>query len=470
MGARAWLSEVVRPERRPSWVKGALGLGYAGVKLTSPWNPHPASTGDTPAFAALAAQPLLSARFWLGERPFGFPLLYKLAGGSAAVVVWLQLLLSLGAWLLFAETMSRLPGSPWLSVLVYALTLLLALTTNVHVWDCVLRSEALGLSLLVLCVTAVLRFVMARERDPSSRRWGWVALAWVAGFLAAFSRESVGYLLPILALLALAARWPRPARAGRVPSDLPAVSLAAGLVLASLVGQANTRASGRFAFPLTNVIFVRVLPNRARLSYFVKQLGMPATPELKARAGSVPPRHNAAFMRLRDMKNLEAWVVRHGYRGYQRYLLSHLGATWREAFRAFGRFATRSMAKVAPSAARAASRAQNPTTTLADWLWLRNPAARQPYLGFIALSLLGLAGLMSRARSARLPALLALAMLLAAASQSYICLHGDAMEVDRHGLIAGVLLRLAVLPSTVLVLLGAPALVRRLRAASLRKA
>jgi hypothetical protein len=470
MGARTWLSGVARPERRANLVRGVLALGYVSVKLTSPWNARPVSTGDSPTFAAIAAQPLWSSGFWLAERPFGFPLLSKLAGGSTPVLVWLQLLLGLGAWLLFAETMSRLQGSPWLSVLVFALTLLLALTSNVHVWDCILRSEALGLSLLVVCVAAVLRFLMAREREPLVRRWGWVSLACMAGFLAAFSRESVGYVLPILALVALAARWPRLARDRRLPSDLPAVVLAAGLVLASLGSQANTRASGRFAFPLTNVIFVRVLPNRGRLSYFVKRLGMPVTPKIQARAGSLPPRHDPAFMRLRDMKKLETWIRRDGYRGYQRYLLSHLGATARDALRVFGRLATRPMASVAPSAARAARRAQNPATTLADWIWLRNLAARHPYAGFVALTLLGLAGLMSRARAARLPALLALALLLAAATQAYICLHGDAMEVERHGLIAGVLLRLAVLPSTVLVLLGAPALVRRLRAARLRKA
>jgi hypothetical protein len=208
----------VRGERREGLVKAALALGYAGVKLTSPWNPRPISTGDTSSFTAQAAQPLFSSSFWVGERPFAIPLFYKLAGGSAPMLVWLQLLLGLGAWLLLAETMSRLTSSAWLSVLWFALTLLLALTSNVHVWDSVLRSEALGLSLLVLCVTGLLRFIIAREREPSVRRWGWPLLALVTGFLGAFSRESDGYVLPILALFALAVRWPRRARADRVRS------------------------------------------------------------------------------------------------------------------------------------------------------------------------------------------------------------------------------------------------------------
>ena len=430
-----------------------LALAYLGVKVTSPWNPLPISSGDGETWAGIAKRPLFSSEFWLAKRPFTLPLLYKIAGGSEPRLIWFQLMLGLGSWLLLADALGRLAPSPPLAVLVFALTLLLALTTNVHAWDIVIRSESLGLSLIVLSLAALLRFLI--ETGSSRRRWVWVGLSVVTGALATFARETNGYLLPLLAVLVLVARWPLRARTTRVNADWQAVVLATGLVLASLACQANTRASKRFDFPLMNVIFVRVLPNRARLAYFEQALAMPVTPRLVARGGALPPWHSAAFVRAQDTRRLREWIWEDGYRGYQRYLLSHFPDTAREAFRSFGLAATESMTQVAPSATRAARHARNVVSPIADRVWLKNPAARRPYASWVGLFVLALAGLLSRKASARLPALALLTLLFASGTQAYICLHADAMEVARHSLVVGLLLRLAWLPGAVLVLLGA---------------
>ncbi|HSU41819.1 MAG TPA: hypothetical protein VLJ38_19705 [Polyangiaceae bacterium] len=383
-------------------------------------------TGDGHVWLRIAHQPLFSESFWLASRPFTLPLAYKLVGGSDEALLWLHGCFAVLSWVALAFAAAAFMETKLLAAIAFALVLGLGLSTPAVCWDVIVRSESIGLSAFLLCLAAV-TFLAQNNELPERMGVAWAILAVIAALLTAFARETNAYLLPLLGVCSFWAVWAG-AEARRL---LRSGALALALVAVFLSCQANTRASGRYAFPLMNVIFERVLPNSRKLAYFRDALSMPVSRALlERRSHAASAEHRTAF-HAPELAEFRAWVRERGYSAYQSYLLTHARTTFGEANHYF------------PTYARADFTRRGRAASVLDEVIVGGPTAAYPRLVLAITGVLGLLASFSRARHVRVLGVLSVFCVLATITQTFICYHGDAMETLRHGMMVGTMLRLS---------------------------
>jgi hypothetical protein len=434
---KAW--EALRALRSFRWalLRLALVIAFVAVRWNLSGGREPVVTGDGHIWLRVAHEPIFSTKFWLGPRPATLSLVYKLVGGSDQALVLFQTGLGTLSWVILAAAVSAFFSTPLFSALALALIFSVGLTTPVLCWDAVIRSESVGLSTFILCFAAVLG--IARSSGSAPSRWrlnAWTSLAVVSAALTAFARETNAYLLPLLAVLVVVGAVGRfsgvPARARLAALWRRPSLVALSFVVISLACQLNTRASGRYAFSLMNVIFMRVLPSSSRLTYFRERLDMPVSAALLARRSRWASADDRAAFRSPELAEFRRWLHERGYSAYD--LLAHSISTWGEAERHFAAYVRADFARAGPELAR---------DNVADAVLVHGPLASFPraFLPFFGLAGVALAFTRSR-RTATLAAATVFSA-VAAVVQTYVCYHGDAMELERHGMLIGTLVRLA---------------------------
>jgi hypothetical protein len=435
-------------------LNGALLIAFLAVRWNLTAARDPVVTGDGHIWLRAAHEPILSAKFWLGPRPATLSLVYKLLGDSDQRLVLFQTVLGTLSWVALATVLSTFFSTPLLSAVALILLLCLGLTTPVLCWDAVIRSESIGLSTFIFCFAAVLGIIRASAFTRSRWRLNlWASLAVATAALTAFARETNAYLLPLLAMLALmgaTGRFPRVlAPISGVKQWPRALIVALSFLAISLGCQLNTRASGRYAFSLMNVIFMRVLPSSPRLAYFREELAMPVSPALLERRSRWASADDRAAFHSPKLADFRTWIHDRGYSAYEHYLLAHPSSTAREAGRHFPAYVRADFSRAAPEIA---------DDNVADTLIVHGPISSFPW-AFLAFSLAaGAALLFDRSRRAATLALTTLFCASAAIIQTYVCYHGDAMELERHGMMIGTLVRLGVITAALSVAAAVEAL------------
>jgi hypothetical protein len=426
--------------------KSLLFLGFAYTKISSPWDKHLFAVGDGRIWAGIAEGALLTREFWFAIRPFTLALVFKAFAGSDLAVGWFQCVLAIISWGLFAATVSRYLYRPTLSVALFALILGIGLTSAVHGWDLMHRSESVSGSLLVLFFAASLRLWALPATAKLWRRASWLALAFTAALLAAFARDANSYSLLIATIFTPPCVWATgKLRSPRVLSaeTVTILCMCAGLTGIAFTAQANTRASQRYVFPLMNTLFKRVLPNQEKLAYFRDELGMPVSRALMRRKGKFASADRRAAFNAPELEEFRTWVLSRGYSAYQKYLIHHPKQTLVEAYEQIPPL-------LRADFRRAARPSDNALTTLADEWLVGGPCSTYPYGVSLISALVALLVVRSRRHNSRVLAVFILFCLAAASSEAYITFHGDAMETIRHGVMVGVLVRLSAIMALVL--------------------
>ena len=358
---------------------------------------------DTPTYEDVSRASLLSADFWAGGRPFTVPLLWKLVADDQARIV-AQLLLSIVAWLVLAAAVATCLRHRVAVKAAFALVLLFGTTTEIILWDPLLLSESVSLSLTVLMVAAWLVFL----RRPS---WAMVAVVLGATLLWTFTRDSHAYLLlftALLLLVSLAQRAFRPQKA----------ALAAGSVVIALLSVTSANEGLRWYQPMRDILLNRVAVDPEMQSYFERRLG-------------------------------PQWRDADARRVYARYLVTHVGYTLGDPF--FGSQTTpfsstdNARALLDPDFRiyndNAADRGLPLPAAVDDVAYVHGK--------WIVLTLTLVVGLAAAFVALRFglppPSLVPAALILSTIPHGLAVYHLSGLEVDRHALEVAVLLRLGVL-------------------------
>lgn len=392
----------------------------------------PAYTGDRGVFRRIGELPFFDVRFWTAGRPFTTPLFHKLSGGNDHALIWLQGAVGAGAWLALAHALSRLTPGKWAARVAFALVLLLALTSGVHGWDFIVRSESLSNSFLALTLATLLNAVRHAARGQRRPAWAWSAGCVLAAILAAGTRDTNAYVLAAFVGLVLWAAWF--ARSER--RWLVLAALALGLLFVAAGSRKNAQLSGRHRTSLSQVIFQRVLTHPRRLAYFRTRLGMPTSKVLLSRKGTWLSSDGYFAKKSPALAPFRDWVANDGYYAYQRYLLTHFGATFREAMRRFP-------AEAGDSRKKYVRRGQNDVSRTLDRLLAKSVAWR-PWFSVAFATVVGLLAVsFGRKRGLHWLGALTLCAVATSIVQGYVGYHGDAMEVSRHSLNVALFLQLA---------------------------
>ncbi len=426
-------------KRRVATAAGALlkistFLGFMTLKIGSLWNHAPVYSGDGRIWAQIAELPLLSKDFLLlARRPIALPLLYKLTGDSDASIVHLQICLSTVAWGFLALAIARLAKSA-ASLLLFVGVLAVALSDSVHSWDIVIRAESTSHSFLMLTVGAAIFYLTEMaNRGPRASLW-----AGVCAFFACWcsnARDTNGYVLFLLAAAVAGASLLIRAKERFSVARWSLAVVLGSLLLFPIQAAAVAKTAQRYDFPLMNVIFQRVLPNEVKRDYFVETLHMPLSGALLGRARKWASSDKRYAFRAAELSDFRQWLITDGYSGYQKYLLTHLRTTFAEAYPQWTQVMRYTNGKAAVEARTALSDAAN--SVASNSLVVSSPGFSS--LIFAAISALTICLLDYRAR---VLAIVGLVFVTGSLSQLYICYHGDAMEVVRHGIVSGILLKL----------------------------
>jgi hypothetical protein len=296
------------PRRSIPWVYLAVGGFYLALRI---WSfagiaGHGSSFVDTVEYERVAHRSLFDSQFWLGFKPWGTPLLWKLLPGPTATAAPVaQWLISVAAWLTLAAVVSRALRSRPVAIAAFAIVLAFSLVPALAVWDGALLSESLTFSLGALFLAAL--FVLSERPTPKSAGAA-VALA----FLLAMTRTSNALVVPLF-LIPVAVLVLRRRR-----------DVAISLVVASIaiVGIAYVHSDAHeWELPLAEVIALRVLHEPQARAYFDAR-GMPDTPGLADRimTNRVP---FPGFETAPELASFIPWFNRSARTTYRDFLLSH---------------------------------------------------------------------------------------------------------------------------------------------------
>lgn len=417
---------------RREYVLILLAAGFVLFRVIGFNGTEPRIFPDTGTYEHVAATPIRSIDFRAGWRAPTVPLLYKLVTGDQARI-WAQLAISIVCWLALAVAVAATIRERRLRAPAFGAVLLFALAPEVVLWDAGLLSESVSLSLTAALTAAWLWIV----RRPSPWAYG-TMLALTAAW--ALARDPHGYVVLGLALvLAVSIAVSGDGGGSRYLRAAAAVGLVA--ITAASFASANSHWA-RWARPLQNVLALRISTHPDQLAYF-QDAGMPVTPELLAameadREGGVglgPPPGDDSPERLSDATPFQRWLLTEGRSTYTRFLLTHPSVV-AEAFEHLGE------TLLDPEVAHYASDASP---------WSGGPASATIYprrsgvaIAWLVLAV-GLAAFVALRFGARREWLVPALLIAASLPFAIIVYEGGALELDRHGLIPSVFLRLGVL-------------------------
>jgi hypothetical protein len=397
-------------------------LGFAALRVWLALG-DPVSWSDTRSYDVQATKSLLSARFWAGRKPPGFPLVLKVIGSHEAVVVF-HVVVAIIAWGVLAWVVASFVHAAWPRLIALCLVLGFALTNQVAIWDRVMLSESLALSTFALLVAALIGFV---------RRPGWLLAGGVAvsaGAWMSMRDTNIYVVLGAGAVLALAGVL---ALARRRDTAVPIVVAAVALVVLAGAALAVSASTVRGWDPLRHVLSDRILPYPDRLQWW-EDRGMPQAAALRRldveRSDTGAPVVGPAA-RDRRFARYSHWVRDEGARSYVVWLVTHPSYTLFEPFERPERVhLRRTVGEYAPD--------RNELPLLSRLYFPPWPVG----IGVLVVVLL-LGWWLRRVRDATW--WVAAGLVLLAVPHLLIAWHGDAASPIRHGLLGNVQAQLGIL-------------------------
>ena len=358
---------------------------------------------------------------WTHTKPWGAAVLYKLTGSSPAMIDAVQTILSALAWLALAWTFSRFIRARWLRVISFVLMLGFSLAPSVQMWNHIIQSESLSISLMVLILAVWMSLLQC---------WRWEKLftliflfTWWIG-----TRETNVYLsLMTAGILVLVGLFYKRQRFYWAVSALLIFFCYINMQISEMP------TLPRWLYPLTNTILYRILPNEEFTDYF-EYFGMPTTPKLLSLSGGFADSDHFAVFNDPALDDMERWLYKRGKDVYVQFLIAHpvytLASPWQHLDEL-----------LAPSDLRsyAPERYSPPMAQLFGEVFFPNS------LWLVLVLILTTIVLTNRANSWRHSRAfwLILGSLVLFFPHFYLAWHGDAAEVGRHAIQASVQLRLS---------------------------
>jgi len=401
---------------------------------------------DTRHYLGVGRNPLGSAGLWVGDRPAGYPLLLRLSGltapgmaepvmlASARRLTQLQLLASLGAFVLLAIVVFRQVDLPLLGVLASGWVLLLGFGPDVSQWNKMLLTESLTISSLTVLVA--LGMVGVARREELSAWPGWAKLSFASALASSavlfISLRDINAYFALLAALTLAGAlvvgW---RRSGKVP--LAWAGLAGALLVLSLGQLWSSSASGRWMGPFAHVLYMRLLPDPEAETFLLNK-GLPT--QHFGEEFLAQERRDFERMLMADPRGtpMVDWLRESARPAYYAYLVTHPGFSLVQPLGSLRQL-------VSPDSSEF-RRVLYPSPAWMDSVRAAAFPKSLPVLGIWSLTVAaGMAGLARRHgwdRRWTTPAFLVVTCF----PLMLLVWHGDAIEVERHALQVSYQLRL----------------------------
>ncbi len=294
---------------------------------------------DTPGYVQASSYPLSDPNFWVGQRPFTVSLFYKMVGytlqnytnqGEMEQVGRIQLLISIVTWTLLALSICFLMKKWALRFLAFAVVLMMGASLYITMWDRLMLSDSLSISLFVLFLACLIFAAMIWGIINGLAIWLRVLLVIsliVMTVLFSFTRDpNAWFLLSLGALMLLGFLFPFIRR----HKFLVEYAIIMVLFFATFIIQ-NTmiNKTARYVTSLQHVIIYRFIPVQEKLSFLLKK-GMPFDPRFLSYPG-LTIRQSREQLLIDDPAGLlNTWIADHGKQVLYTYMLTHPGYAFLE--------------------------------------------------------------------------------------------------------------------------------------------
>ncbi len=287
---------------------------------------------DTGGYVSIGSYSVFDANFWISDRAFTLPLLYKIEGytlqnftdqAQMEKVAQTQLGISIFSWTLLGLSVSILMKKWALKYLSFAIIVLMGSSINITAWDRLILSESLSTSLFVL----LLAFLMLAARiwmiKTSLSVWSRIALlicAIIIILLFSFTRYANSYFLLSLGGLLMLGLLFRSVRRHKLLAEY--MILMVSFFIISCVQTTIINRTSLFVQPLLNVFLDRFIPDKEKFEYLLEK-GMPFNQRFLAYS-------QLTYLQIREHLLvddpeglLDSWMKNHGKKVLLTYMLTH---------------------------------------------------------------------------------------------------------------------------------------------------
>ncbi len=334
------LSLVLRLHLVPAKIGTLLvGLAYMGcflafldVKMSYREFSGVRAYRDSISYVQAANVPITSLDFWAGARTFPLPLVYKLMGvrvadrlmgGMMEPVRTFQTWFSVVCWTLLALGVSSKIRQRWIKPLAFGCVLYFSLNLEIGIWDGLMLSESLSISLFALLVTAWIGWeaVLAQKRQPWIR-WVYLAGLLLISVLYSFARDSNLYFLLIAAFVfVLRLLLNREDRSHRQQFAI----YSASILLIFAFQYFSISYGNRWQFYIYDHLAYRILPDQQATRFFVEH-GLPMSAKLMNITKVPAEIYQDSLLYDDELTPVKQWVDQSGRMTYLLYLLSKFPA------------------------------------------------------------------------------------------------------------------------------------------------
>ena len=314
---------------------GVVLVVFFQVKSSYHWFNGERIFNDTRTYVQTAQEPINSLEFWVGERSFTLPLLYKINSldlnnfyltqnlkKMADVQTWI----SIFSWAVLGLALAANMRRKWLGPLAFGVILFFSLSLDISLWDPLMLSESISFSMFALLIAAWLFLELLPDRflkHPAG--YLYLALVCLISVFYSFARDSNIYFLAASAGffgLMLIIRRTRPATRNR--SALLKYYLIYIVFIAALFIAQNSsfQRGDRWVPHVYDNLARRIVADPQGLAYF-KAAGMPVNDKLLNTPNLATYEYTEVFMNDPELQPLRDWVSEKGQSTYLRYILTH---------------------------------------------------------------------------------------------------------------------------------------------------
>ena len=410
---------------------------------------YPSFTGervfrDTFSYVVAAEKPLSSTEFWIGERSFTLPLMFKLLGVSTqnyqtnivmSHVMRFQTWFSIVCWAFLGLTLGISLRKRWLGICAFGIILLFSLSLEISLWDSLLLSESISLSLFACLVGLwILLEIFSPAILRSAIGWLLFLLMVIVTLLYTFTRDTNLYFVIICGpLFALLAWLKKKDKIQRIFYSVYAV-----IVIAIFVFQSFSVSSGnRWQVLIYDHLALRLLKDEKAIKY-LETKGLPIDEALMSVTEMTPPEYQKYFLTSDDMEAVRNWVNSKGKNIYLQYLLLRPSLSLLEPVYKSSKLLNGSSVEY--------RREKQPIRPIPEVITRISKVfyPRSPFiLGFMLVICIAGAAFWLSSSEKKSVWFIIMALIVSIYPLMFIVWHGNPQEIERHALQIAVQLRLA---------------------------
>jgi hypothetical protein len=278
----------------------AIVVAFFLVRLLgAPWPHFPPTFPDSFSYLKVATRGPFHGHFYFDERPIGYPLFLWLFGRSSTLIVAGQALSYAGAFILLCRFVLDDLRSRAVAVTAVVFLAAVAIEPRNSMWNTLILSEGLSMTLAVLSIAAWWRAVTRPTVRSITRAWI-ATIAWI-------SIRDTNVLPTVLVIIpvALGFTWTEKTLDRSIRRRI-AGGAAVTLVFCGYV-YVSQSVTHRTQYSVHNVVGMRVLPDPQLTRWFVKQ-GMPLDDALAARKNKNAWDDGEAFLRAPELARYRKWA------------------------------------------------------------------------------------------------------------------------------------------------------------------